>query len=68
MKHYIILPLHLLFTSILTTNAQWVQVSSGMGNLTVNALASGENNIFAGVSNGVYLSTNNGTNISDKWR
>jgi hypothetical protein len=43
---------------------QWVQMSSGMGtSQTVNSLASNSNNIFAGtLSNGVYLSTNNGVN------
>jgi hypothetical protein len=46
-------------------NAQWVQVSNGMGNLTINALVMNGNNLFAGaMSNGVYLSTNNGSNWS----
>ena len=43
------------------TNAQWVQVSIGMGNRTVWSLTSSENNIFAGTNDsGVYFSTNNG--------
>src|SRR4030095_6161585 len=48
--------------------AQWMQVSNGMGNITVRALAISGDNIFAGTSgsgvSGVYLSTNNGTNWS----
>ncbi len=42
---------------------QWVQVSNGMGNLIVNALAYSGNNLYAGTNvNGVYLSTDNGAN------
>ncbi len=45
--------------------AQWVQVSNGMGNVNVYSLAYSGNNIFAGTDNyGVYLSTNNGTTWS----
>jgi len=41
--------------------AQWLQVSNGMGNVNVFSLAYSGNNIFAGtMGNGVYLSTNNG--------
>jgi hypothetical protein len=44
-------------------SAQWVQMSNGMGNISVWSLAYSGNNIFAGTYpvNGVYLSTNNGT-------
>ncbi len=47
-----------------SANAQWVQVSNGMGSSnSVHSLAYSGNNIFAGTySNGVYISTNNGTN------
>jgi photosystem II stability/assembly factor-like uncharacterized protein len=42
-------------------NAQWVQMSNGMGDLAVYALASSGNNIIAGThSEGAYLSTDNG--------
>jgi len=58
--------LYILFLLVLTslTNAQWVQVSNGMGSSkSVHSLAYSGNNIFAGTySNGVYISTNNGTN------
>jgi hypothetical protein len=47
---------------IYNCEAQWVQVSNGMGNISVPALASSGNYLFAGTwRNGVYLSTNNGT-------
>src|SRR5438552_487816 len=47
-------------------NAQWVQVNSGIGNISVYSLASIGNNIFAGAGifsnpHGVYLSTNFGS-------
>ncbi len=43
--------------------AQWVPVTNGMGNVGVGSLAYSGNNIFAGTGGqGVYLSTNNGTN------
>jgi hypothetical protein len=42
--------------------AQWEQVSNGMGNIIGMSLASSGNNIFCGSNYGVYLSTNNGTN------
>src|SRR3990172_1096343 len=45
------------------SNAQWVQVPNGIGNLAVRPLAVNGNTIFAGTSGqGVYLSTNNGSN------
>ncbi len=50
----------------LTSNllqAQWVQMSNGMGNKDVQSLTYSETKIFAGTYyNGVYLSTDNGTN------
>ena len=42
--------------------SQWVQVTNGMGNIVILSLAYSGNNIFAGTSAGVYLSTNNGAN------
>jgi len=51
--------------SILITNAQWVQMSNGMGtNKRVWSLATSGNNIFAGTNSGVYISTNNGVSWS----
>jgi hypothetical protein len=50
---------------IITSNikAQWLKVSSGMGDKTLYSLTCSGNNIFAGTDNyGVYLSTNNGMN------
>ncbi len=42
---------------------QWVQMSNGMGNdKVVNTLVASGNNIFAGLNNGLWLSTNNGQN------
>ena len=60
MKTIIYTLIFLAFASM--TNAQWVQMSNGMGTDTVvGSLASIGNNIFAGtLSNGVYLSTNYG--------
>jgi len=46
-------------------HAQWVPMQNGMSNAYVHALAVNGNNIFAGTynpGNGVYLSTDNGTN------
>lgn len=52
-----------LFFSI-SINAQWIQVSNGMGNTVVHSIACKGNNLFAGskYGSGLYLSTNNGTN------
>ncbi|MDQ3019268.1 MAG: hypothetical protein M3R36_01665 [Bacteroidota bacterium] len=51
--------------SVHISNAQWEQVSNGMGNKIVYSLAVNGNNLFAGTWNaGVYLSTNNGTSWS----
>src|SRR6266508_3324283 len=53
--------------SLISVNAQWVQVSNGMGNAIVNSIAYSGTNIFAGTGSygasivGVFLSTNNGT-------
>src|SRR5438552_18980627 len=48
------------------TDAQWIQVNNGMGNVTVNSLIHCGNNIFAGTFYaspfyGVYLSSDNGS-------
>ena len=52
----------LIFVAVVC-NAQWVQVSNGMGNSAIISLAAHGNNIFAGtVGDGIYLSTNNGIN------
>ena len=46
-------------------NAQWVQMSNGMGNKDVRSFTSSGNYLFAGtINNGVYYSTNNGMNWS----
>ena len=59
----IILTIFFLHFALSFASAQWVQVSSGMGNLTVYSLAYSGSNLFAGtVNNGVFLSTNNGAN------
>ena len=58
----LILTILIIHFSLVIANAQWVQMSNGMGtNITVWSLAVSGNNIFAGtVSYGVYLSTDNG--------
>jgi len=58
----IIFTLLIIHCSLLIANAQWVQMSNGMGNSkSVMSFTILGNNIFAGTySNGVYLSTNNG--------
>jgi len=44
-------------------NGQWIQVSGGMGNITIYSIAISGNNIFAGTYDfGVRLTTNNGIN------
>jgi hypothetical protein len=40
--------------------AQWVEMSNGIGSVWISALTTSGNNIFAGTPTGVYLSTNNG--------
>jgi hypothetical protein len=46
----------------MNVNAQWVQMSNGMGiDTLVTTLAVNGNNIFAGTRHGVYISTNYGT-------
>ena len=55
----------LMFLAItISANAQWVQMSNGMGNnQTVRALTTNGLDIFAGTESfGVYISTNNGQN------
>ena len=54
--------LHLTF-NIENCDAQWVQMSDGMGiNKVVYSLTTLGNNMFAGTNaSGVYLSTNNGS-------
>jgi photosystem II stability/assembly factor-like uncharacterized protein len=63
MKKVIYVLMLLAFASL--SNAQWVQVSSGMGSSkSVHSLLYSGNFIYAGTySNGVYISTNNG----DTW-
>jgi hypothetical protein len=51
----------LLMLVAINANAQWVQMSNGMPNITTYSLAAIGNNIFAGTS-GIYKSTNNGLN------
>jgi hypothetical protein len=61
----IIFTLLIINFSILIANAQWVQMSNGMGtNKKVWSLAASGDNIFAGTNYpyGVYRSTNNGLN------
>lgn len=54
----------LLLVSVIS-NAQWEQMSNGMGDKIVYSLAVNGNKLFAGTWNaGVYLSTNNGTSWS----
>ncbi len=49
--------------SVQISNAQWVQVSNGMGNITARSLAYSGDMIFAGTSQyGIYVSTNEGLN------
>ncbi len=61
MKIFLVITLLLVAVS---SNAQWVQMSNGMGtDKGVYSFATIGNNIFAGTwSTGVFLSTNNGTN------
>ena len=61
----IIFTLLVIHFSILIANAQWVQMSNGMGtNKNVWSLAASGDNIFAGTNFGVYISTNNGESWS----
>ncbi len=60
MKNSELLLASLLLIFTINVYSQWMQVSSGMGNIDVRALAVKGNIIFAGGS-GLYLSTNNGT-------
>lgn len=64
MKKYAVI---LLFFSVLIYNflplkADWVNVSSGIGNLNVNSITGVGGFIFAGNDNRVYRSSNNGNN------
>jgi hypothetical protein len=59
----------LLMLAAMNVNAQWVQMSNGMGNQNVTSMVASGNNIFAGTDSlnlygNVYISTNNGTNWS----
>ena len=62
----IVLSFITLFLIVSSTNAQWVQMSNGMGtNKNVRSLATSGDTIFAGTKypyGGVYRSTNNGLN------
>lgn len=61
MKKIIYTLIFLSFASL--SNAQWVQMSSGMGSDTkVYAFASIGSSLFAGTEGGIYKSINNGTN------
>src|SRR5438105_12056831 len=51
----------LLFFVSFTSNAQWVQMSNGIGNEYVYSLTANGNNVIAGTNNGVFISTNYGT-------
>ncbi len=62
MKTFTFLFIAFIFSLVIKANAQWVQMSNGMGNIVVMSLAASGNNIFAGTLYGVYLSTDNGTN------
>jgi|WetSurMetagenome_2_1015567.scaffolds.fasta_scaffold27239_3 photosystem II stability/assembly factor-like uncharacterized protein len=69
-KFLISIPILIIIISsflIRNSEAQWVQMSNGMGSdQWIHALASIGTNIFAGTdSNGVYLSTNNGESWSE---
>jgi hypothetical protein len=57
----IIFTLLIIHCSLIIANAQWVQMSNGMGNGYVFSFLSVGTNIFAGTDNGIYLSTNNGS-------
>ena len=69
----LIFTLLIIHFSILIANAQWVQMSNGMGtNKNVWSLAASGDNIFAGTNFGVYISTNNGeswslTSLNNQW-
>jgi hypothetical protein len=53
----------LIFFISVTSASQWVQVNSGMGNNTVLSLTANANYLFAGTnSNGIYITSNNGSN------
>jgi len=59
----IFLTILLCIVSVQISNAEWAQVTNGMGNRFVYSLATGGNNIYAGTNTyGVYLSTDNGNN------
>jgi len=61
MKKIIFLIIITVFANI--ASAQWTQVSVGFSTLSIKSFAISDTNIFAGTSDGVYLSTNNG----DTW-
>lgn len=60
MKKIIFTLLYILFLFTYNSKAQWVQMTNGIGNSDIEALALIGNNIIAGGANGVYLSTNLG--------
>ncbi len=60
----IILTIVICILSVQISNAQWVQLNTGMGNVNVSAISISGNNIFVGAfgpNANVYLSSNNGT-------
>ena len=60
-KLTLLLSVLLLYGFLNISTAQWVQMANGISNNYGYSLAINGNNIFAGNSDGVYLSTNNGT-------
>lgn len=46
--------------TIQISNAQWVEMSNGIGSIGIFSLATSGNNIFAGTSIGIFVSTDNG--------
>ena len=57
----ILLTISIFILSFQISDAQWVKVSNGIGDIIINKLACSGNNVFAGTHSGVYLSTNNGS-------
>jgi len=65
MKKKILIPLLIILFVICVniSNGQWIQITNGLPGTGVSSLGSKGNNIYAGtLSNGIYLSSNNGLN------